>query len=145
MAHAGVYLLANRAEAYLGINPKLVSALRARAKIYQARGNFVGARGDYSEAIGLQPKSAALWSERGHVCLSQHDYESALRDETTAIQLDPKLARAHFLRGAAAAFGGLGNRANAVGDIKAAVGLDPSLAGYVKINDKTASLAVPPL
>jgi len=132
-------------EKAIGIDHKLVPALRQRAKIYQARGNFVGARADYSEAIGLQPKNAALWSERGYVCLRQHDYESAIRDEAQAIQLDPKLARAYFLRGAAAAFGALGDRADAVSDIRTGVRLDPSLDHYVMSKGKTAFLALPPL
>src|SRR5437016_12547437 len=93
----------------IGINSKLVPALRQRAKIYQARGNFSGALADYSEANRLQPKTAALWSERGYVSLRQHDYESAIRDQAQAIQLDPRLPRAYLLRGAA--FGGLGDRA----------------------------------
>lgn len=53
------------------------------------------------------------------MCLLQHDYESAVKDETEAIQLDQKLARAYFLRGAA--FGDLGDSPNAVSDIETAV------------------------
>lgn len=132
-------------DAAIGINSKLIPALRQRARIYQARGNFSDARQDYSKAIGLQPKTAALWSERGYVSLRQKDYDSAIKDEAEAIRLDPKLARAYFLRGAAAAFGRLGDSHSAIDDIKTAVDLDPSLAGYVKINDKSVSLALPPL
>jgi tetratricopeptide (TPR) repeat protein len=132
-------------DAALGINSKLVPALRQRARIYQARGNFADARQDYSKAIGLQPKTAALWSERGYVALRQQDYESAAKDEAEAIRLDPKLARAYFLRGAAAALGRLGDPHNSIDDIKTAVDLDPSLAGYVRIKDKTVSLGLPPL
>ena len=129
----------------IGLNSKLVPALRQRAKILQARGNFVDARQDYSTAIGLQPKTAALWSERGYIALRQQDYESAARDEAEAIRLDPKLARAYFLRGAAAAFGRLGDSPNPIDDIKTAVGLDPSLARYVMLKGKAVSLALPPL
>ena len=82
-----------------GIDAKLVPALRQRAKIYQARDDFSGALADYSQAIRLQPKTAALWSKRGYVCLRQRDYAGAAKDEAQAIQLDPKLARAYFLRG----------------------------------------------
>jgi tetratricopeptide (TPR) repeat protein len=77
-----------------------------------------------------------------YVCLRQHDYESAIRDEAEAIRLDPKLAGAYFLRGVA--FGDLGDSRNASIDIKTAVGLDPSLARYVTIKGKTASLTLPP-
>jgi tetratricopeptide (TPR) repeat protein len=132
-------------DAAIGINSNLVLALRQRARVYQARGNLVGAREDYSKAIGLEPKTAVLWSERGYVSLRQKDYDSAVKDEAEAIRLDPKLARAYYLRGAAAAFGGLGDSHKAIDDIKTAVDLDPSLAGYVTINDKKASLALPPL
>ena len=132
-------------DAAIGINPGLLPALRQRARIYLSRGNFSDARADYTKAIGLEPKTAALWSERGYVSLRQQDYESATRDETEAIRLDPKSARAYFLRGAAAAFGRLGGSPNAIDDVKTAVDLDPSLAGYVRIKDKTVSLALPPL
>lgn len=129
----------------IGINSKFVPALRLRARIYHARGDFPDARADYSRAIGLQPKTPDLWSERGYVALRQQDYESAAKDETEAIQLDPKLARAYFLRGAAAAFGKLGDSPNPIEDIKTAVGLDPSLAKYVMLKGKAVSLALPPL
>jgi tetratricopeptide (TPR) repeat protein len=129
----------------IGIDAKLVPALRQRARVYQVKGNLSGALADYSEAIRLQPKTASLWSERGYVSLRQHDYESAVKDEAEAIQLDPKLAKAYYLRGAAAAFGGLSGSVNASEDIKAAVNLDPSLAHYVTITGKTAALALPPL
>lgn len=126
------------------INSKLVPALRQRAKIYLAGRDFIDARQDYSKAIGLQPKTAALWSERGYVSLRQQDYESAVNDEAEAIRLDPKLARAYFLRGAAAAFGGLGGSHDAIDDIKTAVSLDPALARFVGLKGKSVSLALPP-
>jgi Flp pilus assembly protein TadD len=66
-----------------------------------------------------------------------------LKDEAEAIRLDPKLARAYFLRGVA--FGDLGDSANAVSDIRTAVDLDPSLDHYVSTKGKTASIALPPL
>lgn len=132
-------------DAALGINPNLVIALRQRARLYQARGSLSEAREDYSKAIGVEPKTAALWSDRGYVSLRQKDYDGAVKDEAEAIRLDPKLARAYYLRGAAAAFGGLGDSHQAIDDIKTAVGLDPSLATYVRITDKTASLLLPPL
>ncbi len=128
----------------ISINSKLVPALRQRAKIYQARGNFIDARQDYSKAIGLQPKAAALWSERGYISLRQQDYDSAVKDEAEAIRLDPKLARAYFLRGAAAAFGRLGDPQKSSDDIKSAVELDPSLGGYLRMNHKTVSVVLPP-
>jgi tetratricopeptide (TPR) repeat protein len=131
-------------DAAIGINPKLVPALRQRGRLYQARGNLSGALDEYSKAIDLDPKTAALWSERGYVALRQKDYENAVKDEAEAIRLDPSLARAYYLRGAAAAFGGLGQAGDAVGDIKTAVSLDQSLAVYVKTEGKTASLTLPP-
>ena len=75
--------------------------------------------------------------------LLQRDYVSAVKDEAEAIRLDPGLARAYFLRGAA--FGDLGNSPDAVSDIGTAVGLDPSLDHYISTKGKTASIALPPL
>jgi tetratricopeptide (TPR) repeat protein len=91
----------------------------------------------------LQQKSATLWSERGYVRLRQRDNERAMQDEAHAIELDPKLARAYFYRGAA--FGGLGDSAKAVSDLQKAVDLDPSLDRYVTSRGKTASLTLPPI
>jgi tetratricopeptide (TPR) repeat protein len=128
----------------MSIDSKLVvPALRHRAKIYAARGNLSGALADYSEAISLQPKAAALWSDLGYVALNQHDYAGAVKDEAQAIQLDPKLARAYYLRGVAS--GDLGERENTVDDLRAAVGLDASLARYVLIQGKKVTLTLPPL
>ena len=132
-------------DAAIAINPKLVIALRQRARISLTRGNLTAAREDYSTAIGLEPRTAILWSERGYVSLHQKDYDGAVKDEAEAIRLDPKFAKAYFLRGAAAAFGRLGDGHSASEDIKTAVDLDPSLARYVIINEKTASLSLPPL
>jgi Flp pilus assembly protein TadD len=84
-----------------------------------------------------------LWSDRGHLRILIRDYDGALKDEAEAIRLDPKLARAYFLRGAA--FGDMGNSANAVSDIRTAVDLDPSLDRYISTMGKTASIALPPL
>ena len=75
--------------------------------------------------------------------LRKQDNEGALKDEAQAIHLDSTLARAYFLRGAA--FGGLGDSANAVSDLVKAVDLDPSLDRYVTSKGKTASLTLPPL
>ena len=116
---------------------------KIRTPIHKTQDDFSGALADYSEAIRLEPKSAALWSERGHVCFLQHDYESAIKDEAQAIRLDPKLARAWLLRGAA--YGDLGDSPNAVSDVATAVGLDPSLDRYISSKGKTATLTLPPL
>ncbi len=91
----------------------------------------------------MQPKTAALWSERGYVCILARDYAGAVKDEDEAIRLDSKLARAYFLRGAA--FGDLGDSSNAYNNIVTAVGLDPSLDRYISTKGKTASLLLPPL
>jgi hypothetical protein len=60
-----------------------------------------------------------------------------------AIQLDPRLARAYYLR--SIAFGSLRDRVHAVSDLRTAAGLDASLAGYVTIKGKTVSIGLPPL
>jgi Flp pilus assembly protein TadD len=126
----------------LSIDPKLISALRQRAIIHLTQKNFSGALADFSEALRLRPKTAALWSERGYVCILLRDFAGAV-NEAEAIRLDPKLARAYFLRGAA--FGDLGDSPNAFSDIATAVELDPSLDRYISTMGKTASIALPPL
>ncbi|HEY1803243.1 MAG TPA: tetratricopeptide repeat protein, partial [Terracidiphilus sp.] len=124
------------------LDSKFVPALRQRAKIYTTRGNLAGALADYSEAIRLQPETAALWSDRGEVDLGLHEYGNAIEDEARAIQLDPKLASAYYLRNVA--FANSGDRAKAVTDLHTAVDLDPSLATYVTIKRKTVVLELPP-
>ena len=91
----------------------------------------------------MQPKSAALWSERGYAFLQKQDYKSAVSDETEVIRLVPNSARAFYLRGAA--FGDLGDSRNASDDIKTAVNLDPLMARFVVIQGKNVSLTLPPL
>ena len=90
----------------------------------------------------MEPKSAALGSERGYVCFLQHDYESAIKDEAQAIRLNPKLARAYFFR--SAAFEGLNDSPDARSDIMTAVRLDPSLERYVTSKDSNPLVTPPP-
>jgi Flp pilus assembly protein TadD len=63
----------------------------------------------------------------------QGKFRNAIEDEGQAIQLDPKLARAYYFRGAA--FAGLDDSQNARSDIATVVRLDPSLERYVKTKD----------
>jgi tetratricopeptide (TPR) repeat protein len=65
----------------IGINSKLVPALRQRAKIHETLGNFSGARADYSEAIRLQPKTAALWSRTARGAVTRCADASAARQD----------------------------------------------------------------
>ena len=99
----------------------------------------IGYQAEAPDLMSLAMCEAQLESEKHTV---QHDYEDATKDEAEAIRLDPKLARAYVLRGAA--FADLGDRAAAVSDIQTAVGLDPALARYVTINGRAVSLGLPP-
>jgi lipoprotein NlpI len=65
-----------------------------------------------------------------------------LQDEDEAIRLAPKLAKAHLYRGIA--LGKLGNSDAMVEETKIAIGLDPSLAKQVKVNQDNRSAKPPP-
>lgn len=53
---------------------------------------------DSSEAIRLDPKSAAAYNNRGYAQRKKKEYEIAIVDYSEAIRLDPKLAIAYCNR-----------------------------------------------
>ena len=44
---------------------------------------------DYNEAIRLDPKMAAAYTQRGYAWEAKKDYEKAIADYTEAIRLNP--------------------------------------------------------
>ena len=78
------------------------AAARAhRAESLYNQGRTSRAIADYSEAIGLDPKSPEWFRERGEIWLDKGDYERAIADFDRAIELDPRHAQTHYSRGRA--------------------------------------------
>jgi tetratricopeptide (TPR) repeat protein len=93
-------------------------------------GDFLGAIGNFDEAIRLDPKYAAAYNNRGLAYSAKGDNDHAIADFTKAIRLDSKLANAYENRGRA--FRAMGENDRAVRDLKAAIRLDPKLRPVLK-------------
>src|SRR5689334_867007 len=65
------------------------------------RGDFRGAVRAFTEAMGADPKDAALHNNRGYVLAALREYPQAIRDFDEAIRLDPRCAGAFNNRGLA--------------------------------------------
>jgi len=153
--HERFYLFVNRAVAYVAqgdkqhalddyntgvkLAPKYAQPYYYRGVFYATQTDVDAALRDLGTALSLNPKLVPALLQRARIHQTQH----AIKDEAQAIRLDPKMARAYFLRGAA--FGDLGDSPNAVSDVTTAVELDPSLDRYISSNGKTATLTLPPL
>ena len=117
-------------------------AVRQRAKIYETQRNFDGALETTQRQSVWSRKRLCCGVNEGMCSCVSMTTRAAIKDEAQAIRLDPKLARAYFLRGAA--LGEIGDSRNAVSDLVDVVGLDPSLDRYVTSKGKTASITLPP-
>jgi Flp pilus assembly protein TadD len=63
-----------------------------KGKVCFEEGDFDGALAAFTEAIRLDPKSAAALTERGRAYAMKRDCDKAIGDYTAAIRLDPQLA-----------------------------------------------------
>ncbi len=77
----------------------------ARAHCHHARHSYERAVNDYTRAIELKPKdaaiSSALYAARGHSYYCRNAYGRAVADYTHAIELDPKNGEHYYWRGMA--------------------------------------------
>ncbi len=93
------------------------------------QGQYDRAIADYSQAIELDPESAAsaaAYNNRGIAYREKKQHDWAMRDYSRAIQLDPKYAQAYLNR--AAIYEENGQRGLAIGDYNMVikVATDPS-------------------
>jgi tetratricopeptide (TPR) repeat protein len=81
---------------------------------------------EYSQAIQLEPNSAAAYRCRGVAYGRKGDLDRAIADLSQAIRLDPELAPAHYSRGYA--YLRMRDLDKAIADFAEAIRLDPSHA-----------------
>jgi tetratricopeptide (TPR) repeat protein len=70
-----------------------------RANARADKGDWDGAIADYSEAILLNPQSAAAFNNRGNARADKGDLDGAIADYNEVIRLDPQFANAFYNRG----------------------------------------------
>lgn len=77
----------------------LAHVLNGRGLAREKGRDLVGAEGDYTKAICLNPAYATAYNNRGTIRFLRKDYGAALPDYERAIELDPRMVEAHFNRG----------------------------------------------
>lgn len=77
----------------------LAGFLEVRANEHMLKRSFPAAIADYTEAIILQPRNAALFIARGDAAVAKGDEQQAKQDYTAAIQLKSDFAQAYLRRG----------------------------------------------
>ena len=97
-----------------------------RGNAYYVKGDNDKAIADYSEAIRLNPKDAAVFSHRGSAYLAKGQHDRAIADYSQAIQLDPKDATAFNNRGNA--YYANGEHERAIADYNQVIQIDPKNA-----------------
>lgn len=80
----------------LQLDPKLMNALLGLAEVSILKGNAAGADQYLQKATALAPKSAEVWTVRGHYLFFRKRYPEAEKALNTAVSLDSKLERPHY-------------------------------------------------
>ncbi|KAI0715074.1 TPR-like protein [Earliella scabrosa] len=68
--------------------------LKVEGNALHAKGNYVGARSKYSDAIKLDGENAVLYANRAAAYIASKQYLDAAQDAQKAVQLDPKYGKA---------------------------------------------------
>ncbi|KAF3321005.1 translocon at the outer membrane of chloroplasts 64 [Carex littledalei] len=113
-------------------NEEAAEAAKEKGNVSYREKQWQKAVGLYSEAIRLNAKKAAYYSNRAAAYLELGSYRQAETDCTSTINLDPKNVKAYLRRGTAREM--LGYYKEAIDDFQYALVLEPT--------NKTANLAV---
>jgi tetratricopeptide (TPR) repeat protein len=98
---AGVMVWCSAAGAIAQAQPADLSSLREQAFAATQAGRFAEAEEYWTEILKQLPDSAAVWSNRGNVRVSQNHLEDALSDYGRAIELAPDAPDPYLNRGIA--------------------------------------------
>ncbi len=108
------------------------------ARAYAQRGDYAAAVRSASAGLALRPRSADLLNTKAFAENRLKQWRDALATSNGAIEADAGAAMGYANR--AHAYGGLGDKAAMLADIRRAVGIDPS---YEAAAAKAASLQLP--
>ena len=108
----------------LAVDPDNYIAYQNRGTLRQARGDWVGAFGDYSEALRRNPIYSPAWYSRGTERLAWGDDAGAIADYTAAVRIKPTYIEAYNNRGLARQR--TGDLAGAIADYQEALRLAPA-------------------
>ena len=108
----------------LAVDPDNYIAYQNRGTLRQARGDWVGAFGDYSEALRRNPIYSPAWYSRGTERLAWGDDAGAIADYTAAVRIKPTYIEAYNNRGLARQR--TGDLAGAIADYTEALRLSPA-------------------
>lgn len=116
----------------------VVETYLAQGKAKYEKGDWDGAIKDFTQVLGINPKSSVAFNNRASAKQAKNEIDGAISDYTQALDLDPKMVAAYYGRGNAKT--SKGDLDGAIADYSQAVALDPKLAGafYSRANVKTA-------
>ena len=93
---------------------------------------------DYSQAITLNPKYVAAYTNRGNALFDKKNFDSAIADYSQLIALDPKYLIAYYNRGNA--YRSMGDYSHAIADYSEIITRDPNNAGALFSRGRLALL-----
>eukprot|EP00668_Euglena_longa_P046219 GGOE01061903.1.p1 GENE.GGOE01061903.1~~GGOE01061903.1.p1 ORF type:complete len:456 (+),score=94.56 GGOE01061903.1:55-1422(+) len=93
---------------------------REQGNAHFRAGDFTAAAAEYTAALRLDPRDAALWNNRAHALLQCGRPHLAAADCMCCLQLDPTYLKAHYRLGAALL--AMGGTKSAIDAIKAGMG-----------------------
>ncbi len=97
---------------------------RERGNAFHTRKEHARAVECYTSAIGLDPNSAALRTNRAAAHHASRDFAAALDDARASVAIDPSWAKGHYRAGAALA--AMDRHAEAADAFRSGLALDPS-------------------
>ncbi len=78
--------------------PNLMAALQQRGAAHMSQQKFKEAAADFTEALKVHPRDAAVHERRAYVEMKLNDFDKALADYSDAIQINPREIRYYQLR-----------------------------------------------